>query len=132
MAEPNPDLVELTVVNGALLEAPVWNSHYRGSNWLAVIGIDPTAPAGLSRKWLPKANGGGYIVTELSVFDAVEFGADYKTSLGRKHPSRWYGIVVEQRIDRIEGAKGTLVLKAAKSGRDACLQSINLRGISEG
>jgi hypothetical protein len=94
--------VKLTVVNSALLEAPVFEQHYRGQNWLAIIRIDPNSPGGLSRKWLPKANGGGYIVTDLEVLDAVEFGADYKTSLGKKHPKRWYGVVVEKRIESIE------------------------------
>ena len=62
-----PERVELTVVNSALLEAPVFEQHFRGQNWLAIIGIDPSCPGGLSRHWLPKANGGGYVVGDLSL-----------------------------------------------------------------
>jgi hypothetical protein len=119
--------LQLTVVNSALLEVPVFENHFRGQNWLAVIGIDPCCPGGLSRRWLPKANGGGYIVTDIQLHDPLEFGADYKTSLGRKHPKRWYGVVIEKRIDSVEHAKGTLIVKPCESGRDACLESITLK-----
>lgn len=118
--------IQLTVVNSALLEAPVFEQHWRGQNWMAIIGIDPNSPGGLSRHWLPKANGGGYVVTDLEVGTPLEFGADYKTSLGKKRPNRWYGVVVELRIDSIEHGKGTLILKPCKNGRDACLESISL------
>lgn len=119
--------LELVVVNGALLQVPVYETHPRGSNWMAVIGIDPTAPGGLSRQWLPRAKGGGYIVVNAEVYDPIEFGADYKTFHGDKHPKRWYGVILVKRIDLIEAGKGTLIVKQCDSGRNAVLESIRLK-----
>jgi hypothetical protein len=119
--------LSFVVVNGALLEAPIHEPHHRGINWAAIIDIEPTAPGGLGRRWLQKANGGGYMVTNLDIFDAIEFAADYKSFAGNKYAKRWYGVVVEKRIESVENSKGQLVLRPCATGRDACLESIRLR-----
>jgi len=107
--------IKLVCANGALLEAPVREEHARGSNWLAVIDIDGTMPGGLSRRWVDRAKGAClYLVEKLALFDAVEFGADYTTSVGTKRPKRWYGVIVAKTDD-------FLALEEAPSGKDAAL-----------
>jgi hypothetical protein len=107
----------LTVANGALLEAPAFESHYRGSNWLAVIDIDGSAPGGLSRRFLNRGKGEClYLIEQLALFDAVEFGADYTTSMGNKQRYRWYGVVVAKTDSEIH-------VEEASSGAKAVLRS---------
>jgi len=68
----------MAVANGALLEVPVFEKHHRGTNWLAVIDIDGTAPSGLSRQFIDRGKGECfYLIEQVKLFDPVEFGADY-------------------------------------------------------
>jgi hypothetical protein len=86
----------------AMTEVPIYETHSRGRNWLAVIEIDPKSPSGLSRNFVQKARGKFYyFVTDLKVGDAVEFGADYYTSGGNKSPRRLYALVTEKNAERI-------------------------------
>ena len=120
-----PHVVRLAVANGALLEAPMYESHQRGTNWLAVIDIDGKLPGGLSRSWMPKAKGEClYLIEHLSLFDPVEFGADYTTGHGNRHYHRWYGVVtaitdgyilVEECLS---GVKAVLRAKVARESTD--------------
>lgn len=91
------------VVNGALLEVPVWSVHKRARNWAAIVDIDPLQPGGLSRFWLNRGRGMcKYIVPdELRLYAAVEFAADYVRGSGWKDPERWYGIVTEIAEDHL-------------------------------
>jgi hypothetical protein len=82
------------VEDGAMVEAPVYESHARGKNWMATIEADPAAPGGLAREFI--RNGRGrylYIVGPEVVGKAVEIAADYTSSGGKRHPKRWYGVV---------------------------------------
>jgi hypothetical protein len=82
------------VMAGAIVSSPVFEENRRGKNWLASIFPAPLMPGGIGRQWMPRARGDFlYMVYTLSVNDPVEFGADYVTTLGRKHPKRWYGVV---------------------------------------
>lgn len=82
------------VMSGAIVASPVHEPHHRGKNWLAVIWAEPLMPGGTGRRFLPRARGEFlYMVETLRLHDPVEFGADYVTSLGRKHPKRWHGVV---------------------------------------
>ncbi len=82
------------VLAGAVISSPVYEDNRRGKNWLAVIEADPLMPGGVYRRWLPRARGEfRYMVNTLRPGAPVEFGADYVTTLGRKHPKRWYGVV---------------------------------------
>lgn len=89
--------MNLTIDHRALREAPVWETHKRGRNWMAQIGIDPTCPGGLSRQFAHRAKGDYvYLIEEwMQPNVAVEFGADYYTGSGKKHPVRWYGVICE-------------------------------------
>lgn len=86
-------MVKLKVEKGALLEVPVYKSHKRGKNWLAIIELDPASPGGLKRRFLPRARGEYYYFIEPGTYP-VEFGADYYSSSYRKYPNRVYGVLV--------------------------------------
>lgn len=88
---------------GAMTDAPVYEGHKRGRNWMAIISANPTAPGGLERQFVPRAHGKYFYPIEgLAAGQAVEFGADYYSAGGRKHPSRWYGVIVRISADQIE------------------------------
>lgn len=94
--------IRLSLANGALLQAPIWEQHYLGSNWLSVIDVDGTMPGGLARRFLPRGKGEClFLVEQVSLFDAIEFAADYTTSVGRKHKKRWFGVVVGKTDDAL-------------------------------
>lgn len=120
-----PKTVKCLVANGALLQAPAYETHYRGSNWLAVIDIEPTLTGGLSRRWANRGKGQClYLVEQIALFDPVEFGADYTTQYGNKKRSRWYGVVVQRSDD-------FLVFEQCETGADAVLRSKALRASPE-
>jgi len=104
---------DFRIEDGALTRVPCWESHSRGKNWMAVIGVNPSAPGGLDRSFAPKAKGDCYyIVPSLEVGDAVEFGGDYYSGRGRPSRERWYGYVV-----RVDAAM--LVLHDCGTGKAA-------------
>ena len=87
----------LQVMNGGLLEVPVWGDHYRCRNWGAIVALNPTLPGGLDRWWFNRGSGPVKLIVpnELDVHDPVEFGADYIRGSGYRDPERWYGVVLE-------------------------------------
>jgi hypothetical protein len=109
--------------DGALTQAPCWETHKRGKNWLARICVSPSSPGGLGRDFADKAKGDSYYIIPdgwLSVGDAVEFGADYVSGGGRTTRDRWYGFVV--RIDpetNDPAVPGRLVLRKTATGKSA-------------
>jgi hypothetical protein len=118
MSATQEEPLRLSIANGALLEAPLYEEHRRGTNWMAIIDIDGTSPGGLSRRFLNHARGECfYMLEQLSLFDPVEFGADYTTSFGNKKRGRWYGVVVAKTDDFIlvqrcaSGSKAVLFSK---------------------
>ncbi len=119
---PAPQLLKIELVNNAMLAAPVYEKHARGTNWLAVIDVNGTLPGGLSRQWMPKGRGDcKYIVDQLQLFDPIEFGADYSTAAGYKYRDRWYGVVVGKTDD-------CLMLEPAKTGAKAVLRAKLAKG----
>jgi hypothetical protein len=112
-----PEPVRMTVANGALLEVPVFEKHQRGKNWMAVIDIDGTCPGGLSRKFIDRGRGECfYLIEQVTLFDSIEFGADYITSMGKKWNKRWFGVVVAKTDDY-------LLAEQCTSGKNAVLLS---------
>lgn len=87
----------LPVLNRGIVDPPVFNSHHRARNWAAMIEADPNAAGGLRRTWWEKGRGDfKYIIPRnLTTYAPVEFGADYISTTPRRHPERWYGVVVE-------------------------------------
>lgn len=82
------------VEDGAMVEAPVYESHARGKNWMATIEADPAAPGGLAREFVKNGRGRYfYLVNASLIGKAVEIAADYTSSGGKRHPKRWYGVV---------------------------------------
>lgn len=115
---PPPKPMEITRTDairlGAMESVPVYESHKRGTNWLAVITEDPSKPGGLERRFLERAKGDFYyMVAGLHEGDAVEFGADYSSGGGRKSEKRWYGVVTELTDDAV-------TFKQYPSGPEAC------------
>lgn len=89
------------IEEGCLARVPVYESHSRGKNWLAVISSNPKAPGGLDREFAAKCKGDLYYdAAGLVAGTAVEFGADYYSGGGRKNPKRWYGCVVRRAVYR--------------------------------
>jgi hypothetical protein len=116
-----PKILKLLVANGALLQAPVHESHHRGSNWLALIDVDASCPGGLSRRFLNKGRGEClYDIEQLNCFDPIEFGADYTTSMGKKNRLRWYGIVAAK-------TEGFLLVEESPSGARAVIRAKEAR-----
>lgn len=115
------EVAKLRQANGALLDAPVYDKGPRRSNYLAVIDIDPSMPAGLAREFADKGRGDCLYLTErLSLFDPVEFAADYTTHSGTKHRDWWYGVIVVKTEDYLlvercaSGVKAVLRAKEAR------------------
>lgn len=105
--------MKLDVINGGLLQAPIWLEHKRARNWAAIIDIDGTAPGGLSREFLPYGRGAVfYMIESVMVYDALEFAADRISWGGNKEHNRWYGIVVAKTEDFLELAVTSTSSKA--------------------
>jgi len=85
------------VINGGLLEMPIWRDHYRCRNWAAIISLAPTLPGGIDRWWFNRGSGPVKLIVpnELAVHDPIEFGADYIRGSGYRDPERWYGVILE-------------------------------------
>jgi hypothetical protein len=116
-----PKIVSLMVANGALLQAPIFETHLRGTNWMAVIDVDATSPGGLSRRFMNRGRGEClYDIEQVGLFDAIEFGADYTTSVGRRNRIRWWGVVVGK-------TDGQLILEESKTGALAVVRAKEAR-----
>lgn len=97
------DTKKCRVEHGAMVEVPAYETHARGTNWLAKISPNPSAPGGLDRDFVERARGKYYyMITDLKPGTPIEFGADYRTAGGHKRPNRWYGVVGWIASDSIE------------------------------
>ena len=92
---------------------------------LVAIPIGPTMPGGLARQFVDKGRGDCFYLTEkLAVLDAVEFAADYTTSVGRRNRERFYGVIVSKTESALEsqpfptGAKAVVAAANARAKRD--------------
>jgi hypothetical protein len=109
-------MVYLTLVGGCVVEPPVYCEHRRGRNWAATVAADPKIAGGVVRSFWQRGSGDLlYVVPpDLQVNDVVEFGADYISTTPRRHPERWYGVVVSV-------VPSCLALQQAKSFIAACV-----------
>jgi hypothetical protein len=88
---------------GAMIEVPIYETHHRGKNWMAIIEPDPRSPGGLHRTFVERGKGKFYyMVNELEIGQNIEFGADYYSSGGRKNKNRWYGRITNITDTEIE------------------------------
>jgi hypothetical protein len=110
------------IEDGAMVEAPVYETHQRGKNWMAIIEADPAAPGGLAREFVKRGRGRYlYIVGPEVVGKAVEIAADYTSSGGKRHPKRWYGVirsVTDSEIAIEEYETSAAAIMAARAGPD--------------
>lgn len=110
------------IEDGAMVEAPIYEAHSRGKNWMATIEADPAAPGGLAREFVKSGRGRYlYIVGPEAVGKAVEIAADYTSSGGKRRPKRWYGVVrnvtdAEIAIEHYETSAQAIA--AARAGPD--------------
>ena len=82
MPVENTETVTLLVEEGALTECPIFSRNSGAKNWAAVVTRDRTAPGGLARRFLNRAQGLYYNLTDVARGDVLEFGADY---MSRRH-----------------------------------------------
>lgn len=88
---------------------------------MAVIDVDATMPGGLSRRFMNRGRGEClYDIEQLTVFDPVEFGADYTTSVGNKKRLRWYGTVTAK-------TDGFILVEEAQTGATAVIRAKEAR-----
>jgi hypothetical protein len=110
------------IEDGAMVEAPVYETHQRGKNWMATIEADPAAPGGLAREFVKSGRGRYlYIVGPEVVGKAVEIAADYTSSGGKRRPKRWYGVVrsvTDSEITIEECETSAAAIAAARTGPD--------------
>jgi hypothetical protein len=114
-------VLKLPCANGALLQVPLFEKHHRGTNWMAVIDVDGTSPGGLGRKFIDRGKGECfYLIEQVQLFDPIEFGADYTTSVGKRYRKRWFGVVTAKTEDYItaeECSKGVNAVLLARAKR---------------
>jgi hypothetical protein len=114
-------LLHLPVLNGGLLKVPVYEAHFRGSNYVAIIDVDGTCPGGLSRRFIDRGKGAVlYMLGQVGALDVMEFAGDYTTSVGKKKRNRVYGVVVAK-------TPTELTVKPFEDAVDACLEAARLR-----
>lgn len=105
-------------MDGGSIEAPVYCSHKRGSNWGAKL-TGPNA-ARMERTYLPRR---GRIVdlTTVKPGDVLEFGGDYTTGSGRRDPNReyWHVIKIDFDDDEIVYDEYPTPAKALRAAREA-------------
>ena len=119
LREMLPNLYVYPIEEGALTNIPIFEESLRGKNWLAVISPDPRSPGGLQRQFAEKARGKYiYMVDEIKVGDAIEFGADFLGSKGRREPKRWYGVVAAKTETELYLAKMEDASKALQTARE--------------
>lgn len=130
MDPKDPSLTRMAVANGALLDVPVFEKHHRGTNWMAILDIDGTAPGGLERRFIDRGKGECYyLIEKVGLFDPIEFGADYMTGVGRKYKKRWYGVVTVKTDDYLlaeectSGTKAVLLSKAKRTDPNALAEA---------
>jgi hypothetical protein len=116
------------VMGGALVEFPVYETHKRGRNWVALARYNPVIAGGIDRFWFNR--GAGKVITafivpsDLGVDDVVEFGGDYVSGSGSRSPDRWYGVVEEITASH-------LTLKPCKDATAAFLLSAERKTLKE-
>lgn len=95
------EVKSMKIVGGALVDAPVYQKHKRGRNWMAKIRPNALVAGGWEREFMPQGPGDMlYIVSRVFPGDVLEFGADYTTTLGKRTKSRKYAFVVS--IDTLQ------------------------------
>lgn len=106
-------MFEGTIEDDAMMNAPVYETHKRGKNWMAIINVSPTSPGGLGRIFIKKGQGPYYYMTnKLKLGMPVEFGADYYNAKGSRSVKRWYGVIRELTNTKI-------TIEQFNTGRDA-------------
>lgn len=109
------------ILGGALAEAPCYEPHRRGRNWMAKIHPNADAPGGWERDFARTSRGKDtlYMTTDIFVGNLLEFGADYVTGQGKKVPLRQYAVVIDKDSDSLVLEVFDTALEAWTFRRDA-------------
>lgn len=112
----------------ALVSVPEFDTHERANNFAAIIEHDPTAPAGLSRHFLPVARGRFYyIADDLRTGQALEIGADRRSHRNHRTTRRTFAAVEALQIG--EDGRGEVILRRFETPAEAIARA---RQIAEG
>lgn len=110
------------IEDGAMVEAPVYEAHRRGKNWMATIEADPAAPGGLAREFVKTGRGRYYYIVDASlVGKAIEIAGDYISGGGNRSRKRWYGVVrsvTDSEITIEQYETSAEAIRAARAGPD--------------
>ena len=80
-------IIEFTVFEGGkVAEMPIFESHRRGRNWVAVLGVKD----GKVQRQFVDRSGRNFRLDQVPVGAVIEIGADYYTGSGRQEPRRLY------------------------------------------
>ena len=117
-----PEQVQLRVLNGGLLDVPLWATRKKAKNWAAVIGADPALPGGLTRDFLEYERGDFfYMLGNVGLFDSLEFSGDYYNYNDILVHDRWFGTVVMKADD-------VVALQQFGRGTEAVAFALDSRG----
>ncbi|RLC87695.1 MAG: hypothetical protein DRJ03_05315 [Chloroflexi bacterium] len=80
-------VIELNVFeSGKVAEMPIFESHRRGRNWVAMLGVKD----GKVHRQFVDRSGRNFRLDQVPVGVVIEIGADYYTGSGRQEPRRLY------------------------------------------
>jgi hypothetical protein len=120
----------LPIEEGYLTEAPVFETHKRGKNWMALISNDPKSPGGIGRKFFERGNGKYiYDTSAVELYMPLEFGADYYSGGGNKQACRRYGVVLVKQENRLEIQLCKDATEAIQVARDLRVTSATMESV---
>lgn len=69
----------------------IYESHHRGTNWIATVSFDPSKPGSMERNFWEKGSGSfKKLPDELALGDFIEIAADYTSGGGNRSRKREY------------------------------------------
>lgn len=71
-----------------------YESHKRGTNWIATVTPNRAAPGGLDRVFWKHGSGAWYKAPEIKAGDVIEMAGDYTSARGNRTRDRRYVLVV--------------------------------------
>ena len=101
-------------LDGDSFENPIFCSHKRGRNWVAVL--TGKNAANMSKRFL-KSRGETVDVESVRIGDVLEVAGDYTTSGGRFDPNRRYWRVTAKSEDEMSVEVHPSAAKAIKAAR---------------
>lgn len=96
-------------IEDGCVENHIFESHKRGTNWIATVKPNRASPGGLDRDFWAKGSGGGRWCkippSGLRRGDLIEFAGDYSSTRGNKTRDRSYVLVLRVEADYFVGVR---------------------------